>query len=309
MHNSMIKNILVTGAYGFVGRHVARAAASTGMKVTAIGHGSWGYDEYRQWGISEWHASDINFESLVAHAGPADAIFHCAGGGSVAFSLTNPSQDFGSTVATTLAVLEFARLHRPGSKVIIPSSAGVYGVTGDGPIKVDQPCVPVSPYGLHKRMAEELAGSFASHYGLNVAITRLFSVYGIGLRKQLWWDACRKLSAGDLEFSGTGLETRDWLHVQDAAELMLAASIYASPECPVVNGGTGKAVAIRSVVETLATYLGISGSVLFRGSPRPGDPHHYQADIESALAWGWSPRRFWEEEAVAYTNWYKRGAP
>jgi UDP-glucose 4-epimerase len=304
----MIKHILVTGAYGFVGRHVAREAAAAGMTVTAIGHGSWDRGEYRQWGIDDWHAATIDLESLMTHAGPADVIFHCAGSGSVAFSLSNPFQDFGRTVATTLAVLEFVRLHRPNTKVIIPSSAGVYGVTQRGPISVEQRSAPVSPYGLHKCMAEDLVRSFGLHYGLNVAITRLFSVYGIGLRKQLWWDACRKLSAGDAEFNGTGLETRDWLHVQDAAQLMLVAAAHASSDCPVVNGGVGEAVPIRSVVEALAGHLGVTSPVIFKGFPRPGDPFHYQADIEQALAWGWSPQHQWESEAAAYADWYKRGA-
>jgi len=50
---------------------------------------------------------------------------------------------------------------------------------------------------------------------------RLFSIYGVGLRKQLLWDGCRKLMAADLVFSGTGHETRDWLHVEDAATLLI----------------------------------------------------------------------------------------
>ena len=55
---------LVTGAFGFVGRHVARALAAEGAHVVGIGHGSWGRDEWRRWGIDEWHTADITVETF-----------------------------------------------------------------------------------------------------------------------------------------------------------------------------------------------------------------------------------------------------
>lgn len=305
----MPRHALITGAHGFVGRHVARAAAAAGFFVTAIGHGAWSRDEYRQWGIGDWHTASLDMDALITHAGQADTIFHCAGSGSVAFSLSNPFQDFQRSVGTTLAVLEFARLHRPQARIVLPSSAGVYGITSPGPIGVNQPGAPVSPYGLHKRLAEDLVRSYARHYGLQVAITRLFSVYGIGLRKQLWWDACCKLSSGEFVFNGTGEETRDWLHVEDAARLMLTAAENASASCPVANGGNGEAVPIRAVVQALARELGHDAPVVFQGAPRPGDPSHYQADIREALAWGWKPQHHWEAQTAAYADWFRRGAP
>jgi UDP-glucose 4-epimerase len=303
------RTALVTGAYGFVGRHVARAIAARGCRVRGIGHGTWSRDEWRAWGITEWHTADIDVETLTTYAGEPNIVFHCAGSGTVGFSMTHPYQDYQRTVGTTLAVLEFMRLHQPEARLVVPSSAGVYGIAQTLPIGIGAPLNPVSPYGLHKKMAEDLCRSYGRHFGIRSALVRLFSVYGTGIRKQLLWDACSKISAGDLAFAGTGLETRDWLHVEDAADLMILSADHASGECPVVNGGAGIAVRIQEVVDAIAADLGCADRPQFSGRVRAGDPTHYQADIAEALRLGWAPKRHWRDEIRAYVDWYRRDAP
>jgi UDP-glucose 4-epimerase len=305
----MPRSVLVTGAYGFVGRHVAAAAAAAGARVTALGHGSWGRDEWRRWGIDEWHVCDVTVESLTTYAGEPDVLFHCAGSGTVAFSMSHPAQDFARSVGSTMAVLEYLRLQRPDARLVVPSSAGVYGVAAHLPIAVGDALSPASPYGVHKQVVEQLCASYARHFGVRAALVRLFSVYGKGIRKQLLWDACTKISQGTGSFAGTGQETRDWLHVEDAAQLMLAAAQHASTECPVVNGGTGEATSIREVVELIAERIGAQVPIVFTGQARGGDPVHYQADIGGALAWGWRPKRDRRTEMQGYVDWFKAGAP
>ena len=300
---------LVTGAFGFVGRHVARALAAEGAHVVGIGHGSWGRDEWRRWGIDEWHTADITVETLTTYAGEPQRVFHCAGSGSVSFSMTHPSQDWHRTVGSTMAVLEYLRLLSPEARLVIPSSAGVYGVAARLPIGISDVLTPASPYGVHKKMAEDLCSSYARHFGLRCALVRLFSVYGIGIRKQLLWDACTKLGRGEAAFAGTGQETRDWLHVEDAARLMLVAAEHTSAACPVVNGGSGDAVPIREVVGLIAQRMGGTVQPHFTGLTRAGDPTHYQADLTEARAWGWAPRQSRVEAMTAYVDWYKMGAP
>ena len=303
-----LKRALVTGAYGFVGRHVARALAREGFAVRGIGHGAWSRDEARLWGVSDWRIADVAIESLTADGGEPDVIVHCAGSGSVGFSMSHPDQDFQRTVATTHAVLEYARTVCPGAAIVIPSSAGVYGVAQTMPIAVGDRLDPVSPYGVHKKMAEDQCRAYGRHFGLRVALVRLFSIYGIGLRKQLMWDACGKIARDDLVFSGTGAETRDWLHVEDAADLLIEAAGHACAECPVVNGGTGEATPISAVVGALAAQLGARAAPRFSGVSRPGDPAHYQAEISGARAWGWAPKRGWRDGVRAYAAWFAQGA-
>lgn len=304
----MNASVLVTGAYGFVGRHVARALATRGAHVTGIGHGNWGSDEWRRWGLAEWHTADVTLENLITYAGKPDYVFHCAGSGSVGFSMDHPQQDWQRTVSSTLAVLEYLRMQRVGARLVIPSSAGVYGVAAHMPISINTVLKPSSPYGVHKKIAEDLCRSYAQHFGVRSALVRLFSVYGVGIRKQLLWDACVKLSRGVARFAGTGSETRDWLHVEDAARLMIIAAQHASTTCPVVNGGSGQAVCIRDVVGLLAARLGNSALPTFSGELRAGDPVHYQADVAEAAAWGWAPQCDQMREMNLYVDWFLGGA-
>jgi UDP-glucose 4-epimerase len=300
----MDEQVLVTGAFGFIGRHVAKLMARQGHAVVGIGHGSWSPEQWRAWGLHEWHMADVTLENLVAYGGRPATIFHCAGSGSVAYSTTHPHQDFQRTVATTAAVLEFARLHAPAAAVVYPSSAAVYGRAVRIPIAVSDPVQPVSPYGLHKAMAEMLCRSYASGTGPRCAIVRLFSVYGEGLRKQLLWDACTKIGRGEARFFGTGEEKRDWLHVNDAARLLVLAATHAGAGCPTVNGGTGQGASVREVVERIALEMRSGAQPAFTGTQREGDPPAYVADVASASRWGWEPSTAWSKGIGDYVRWF-----
>lgn len=303
----MVKTALVTGAYGFIGRHVARQLARDGWRVVGVGHGSWSREEWQAWGIAEWYIADITVDALVTYGGQPSVIVHCAGSGSVGFSMTHPHQDFQRTVVTTMAVLEFARLYAPKAKVVYPSSAGVYGAAQKLPIAETDPLFPASPYGVHKRVAETLCESYAQHFGGFVAVVRLFSVYGEGLRKQLLWDAAQKIARGDNRFFGTGEEIRDWLHVEDAARLLIVMAGQASAKCPVVNGGSGEGVTVREILTELFACFGRADAPSFSGAVREGDPAGYRADIGLVRSMDWRPKICWRDGLRDYVAWFKRG--
>ncbi|WP_374319672.1 NAD-dependent epimerase/dehydratase family protein [Aquabacterium sp.] len=305
-----MKTALVTGANGFLGRHVAKLLASEGHQVIGMGHGTWTRDQWKCWGLSDWHSCDINLQTLRTYGGAPDEIFHCAGSGSVAYSITHPLEDFNRTVETCISVLEFARLTSTVKRTVIPSSAGVYGATTITPTPVNTPLAPASPYGYHKVMAEHAAKSYAQFLGVRVSIVRLFSVYGPELRKQLLWDACTKLTRGDAKFSGTGDETRDWIHVTDAASLMLAASKVCNENFVIFNGGSGNPVSVATVVNELSSALNTNAATTidFDGAKRPGDPERYHADIAESLALGWRPIMEWRTGVREYAEWFKEDA-
>lgn len=301
----MSKSALVTGAHGFIGRHVSRELAAQGYTVSGIGHGSWGRTEQLLYGLTFWHSADVTLDTLVTYGEEPDVIMHCAGSGSVAFSMAHPYQDYMRTVTATTAVLEYIRLYSPKSLLVYPSSAAVYGKTKDLPISERSAQQPISPYGVHKQMAENLCGSYARNFGLSIAILRFFSVYGEGLQKQLLWDASRKITHGETEFFGTGEETRDWLHVEDAAKLFLAAIPHASQSCPISNGAAGKGIPVRRVLEALFRHFGLNQQPDFTKAVRGGDPEHYVADIRNAQGWGWQPTISLEAGLKRYAEWFK----
>ncbi len=300
--------VLITGAYGFIGRHIARLYGEKGWKVLAMGHGGWSRKEWNDWNIAEWHTCDITIESLLTYAGEPDVIVHCAGGGSVGFSVSHPFQDYQRTVETAAHVLEFVRLHAPRAVVVYPSSAGVYGAAARLPISEDSPRNPLSPYGVHKKMAEDLIGSYSRHFGVPSAVVRLFSVYGKGLRKQLLWDACTKLASNETMFFGTGDETRDLLHIRDAAELLFTAGEHASHESPIVNGGSGTGTMIRDIVTEIFSCFKRTDQPIFTDNTRPGDPEHYAANITKAISWGWKPTIDRLSGIKEYVQWFMEGA-
>ena len=304
-----MKRLWITGAHGFIGRHVAQAFGRVGWSVFGIGHGSWREAEARSWGLEYWLESDITQDSLrtlTAVSGSPEVIFHAAGGSSVAQSVTHPIRDFDRTVRTTWVLVDTIRRVAPEALLMLPSSAAVYGKADDGPIKETASLNPVSPYGLHKCLAEHLLKGAHQLFGLRYAIIRYFSVYGPGLRKQLLWDLAQKLSSKpkDVVLFGTGEETRDFLHIEDAAGFaVLVAEKTVEGDLLIVNGGSGERISVRYVAKTLGELLSPETDIRFNGIQRTGDPFHYQADTCQMRHLGFHPMCNLEKGMAGYVDW------
>lgn len=297
---------LVTGAHGTIGRYVASTLSARSWSVGGLGHGEWSAKDQSTSGLSYWHEGDVSLTALRSLDLRPDLIVHCAGSGAVGASITAPYTDFQRTVETTAAVLEFLRVDCPEAALVYPSSAAVYGVADRLPMVESLPLRPASPYGVHKKIAEELVVEHARLFGLKAVVVRLFSIYGEGFYKQLLWDACQRISAHESVFFGTGDETRDWLHASDAAELLAQAAGHASSNCPIVNGGFGESVSVRDVLTEIFQLMGRDDLPRFCGTQRPGDPLHYHADVRQAMSWGWQPQVTWQAGLARYVAWFKQ---
>jgi UDP-glucose 4-epimerase len=302
----MTRTVLVTGGAGFLGQSVAHEYAHRGWDVTGIGHTSWSRNEACRAGYTTWYSASVNTANLAAITTNFDVVVHCAANGSVPYSLTNPLDAFRRTVQTTAEVLDYCRGMRKMPMVVYPSSAAVYGAAPDEALSETSPSNPASPYGYHKRMTEDLLASYAFHGGPRAAVLRFFSIYGPGLNKQLLWDASKKLTNGETtaSFWGTGVETRDWIHVSDAARLIVAAAQLEAPYT-VLNGGSGQRTTVQDSLTLLREQLGSSTAIDFNGAVRAGDPQHYLADISRALAIGWLPQVSLREGFKEYATWFK----
>jgi UDP-glucose 4-epimerase len=297
--------VLVTGGFGFLGRAVARKFKESGFRVVGVGRGHWAPEESLARGFDVWLNAGVTLPGLMTIKEPFDVIVHCAGNGSVGYSLTNPLQDFSKTVGSTVDLLEYVRLSATAPLIVYPSSAGVYGAVEDRPIREIDRLNPISPYGYHKRIVEELLESYSRTYGINVGIIRFFSIYGPGLTKQLLWDASAKLRGSatvPATFWGTGSETRDWIYIEDAADLVLARSRH--PErYSVINGASGVRTTVGETLAQLSQALGAKVSYKFSGMVREGDPRFYHADISRAAQLGWSPRTPLARGIASYVQW------
>lgn len=304
-----MKKVLITGAFGFLGRHTAKKMKEDGAyHITGIGHGKWNFHEYQQWGIDEWHNSTITFESLINLRNKFDVIIHCGGSGSVGFSIENPYEDFQKTVQSTLSILEYIRSQNYLCHFIYPSSPAVQGNIGDKAISENDPCNPVSPYGFHKKISEDLCSSYNKNFGIPVTIIRFFSIYGAGLQKQLLWDACLKIkeASEEVSFFGTGEETRDWINEKDATRLISTVALTKDNlSLSVLNCGSGQKTTVRETLELLVRTYDKKIIVHFNQRVKDGDPRFYHADITLANKLGWEPEISLKEGFETYVNFFK----
>lgn len=298
--------VLVTGAHGFIGRNISIYLANAGWSVLGIGHGEWVDETPSTWGLSAWKTDDIDVSSLVSLCtSPPDVIIHAAGGSTVGKAADSPHDDFIKTVISTQRIIEYARLHAPNCRIVYLSSAAVYGQAAITPTPESQPLQPVSIYGTHKLVAEELLLGYGRALGIKVRILRLFSVYGPGLKKQLLWDACCKFSNHSCEFNGTGDEIRDWCHIRDVCEWI---RILASSETklPVVlNGGSGTGTSVRSILSLASEQFALLGKLRFNGVRRIGDPIAYIADTTLGGDIGFRVLVSLRDGIREYASWFK----
>lgn len=300
----------VTGAAGFIGRHLVRHLAAVGTRVAGLDLASVdmaGLGELVEaW--SEARLCQDALDKLAGATGLPDTIFHLAGGSSVGASLADPYGDFAATVGATAALLDWLRSHAPETRLVIVSSAAVYGDLHAGPITEDAATAPFSPYGAHKFAMEEMCRGWAGSFGLPIVAVRLFSVYGTGLTKQLLWDLCGKLSLGTerVTLGGTGEELRDWTHIDDVVRALAAAPTLANARMPVINAGSGRAGSVRTIAEAVARAFGRAPACLgFSGESRPGDPFSLVAAPGSLDAAGFVWTVDTEDGVTDYVRWYR----
>ncbi len=303
--------VWVTGAHGFIGKNLSNYLAQEGNQVLGIGHGAWPSEIATKSGVFYWvngEIDDSNLRQLQEKCGQPDVIYHLAGGSSVGLSIQSPAEDFRRSVSSTAALLEWVRGNVPETKLVVSSSAAIYGNARMDVITEDGYFTPYSPYGFHKRAAELLCESYAHNFGLRIAVVRLFSVYGPGLCKQLLWDLCCRLrqSPSLLKLHGTGNEVRDWLYIEDAVRILVAASASACCTPFIVNGGTGIGTCVRDVATLLCKVWGQLIEVQFSGEQRVGDPFSLIADTKRLQSLGLVCQHKLSSGLEKYVNWFRQ---
>lgn len=303
------QSIWITGANGFIGRNLALYLSGLGHKVYGLGYGAWLGHEAIEFGLSKWVDGSIatkNLELLASSSCIPDKIFHLAGGSSVGLSLDKPHEDFCRTVTGTANLLEWVRLNAPNSKVIVISSAAVYGDRHQGPVSEGAVCDPCSPYGCHKLMMEELCRSYAKSFGVSVVIPRLFSVYGKFLQKQLLWDICTKLSLNHplISLGGSGAEMRDWMEIRDVVVALNLVSDLPSSDSLLVNIGSGHGISVREVAELVLNSWPSSSKISFNNKTRNGDPFSLIGNCQRLNSLGFSSQFPIRIGVSNYVEWY-----
>ncbi len=297
-------SVLVTGAGGFLGRYVSRQFANEGWRVVGVDRLSAEAVSMRPG--STYHQMDLpdpTFGYLLAAERPQVCV-HCAGRASVPFSMEEPAADFRDSVGLTFEVLDALRIHNPGCRFLLLSSAAVYGNPESLPISESHRIAPLSPYGFHKRQGEVLCEEFARVYAMETASVRIFSAYGPGLRRQVVWDICERVLTGKpLTLNGSGAESRDFIHAADVARALAILAREAPCEAESYNLATGREVAIRDLAALIASVLQPEVHAQFDGRSRPGDPANWRADITRIQALGFTPSVPLEQGIRTVATW------
>jgi UDP-glucose 4-epimerase len=221
-----------------------------------------------------------------------DLVINCAGSANVGASIDNPFFDFELNVNVVSKILGAIYKTNPKTKFINISSAAVYGNPINLPIKTEyaECSVPISPYGVHKRLSEILLKSYHDSFGIPTCSLRIFSAYGNGQKKLLLWDLFEKFtdnSKDQVELFGTGNETRDFIHIDDIIQqlkLVIDNSLFTGEAINIANGAE---ISINSITQIFKECLNSNKKIEFNNIVREGDPINWCADISVLIRWGY----------------------
>lgn len=276
------KNILITGGAGFIGSQIASSLVEMN-DVTVIDNLSTGLRANVPDG-AEFVEMDIRATNDLAKiVQDADIVFHEAAVVSVAQSVEDPKLSHEVNASATVSLLEAAR--NSDTRVILASSAAVYGRPTETPISESEPFSPTSPYGLNKATIDQYARMYHDLYGLETVSLRYFNVYGPGQQGGHYAGVIdifleQALRGDSITIHGDGTQTRDFVHVQDVVDANVRAAI--TPHVgKAYNIGTGTSVSIFELAETIRDVTN-SDSEIIHTDARPGDIEQSHADVTKA---------------------------
>jgi len=277
-------NILVTGGAGFIGSHVVEQFHATDT-VTVLDNFRSGFSHNLQGLRARIVQGSVTDRSVVDDLlRGVDYVFHLAALVSVPESMEKPGEAVAINVQGTLNILEAARTHKV-KKVVISSSAAIYGNNPDVPKRETMLPEPRSPYAVTKLDDEYYGRMFTEDFGVPVVALRYFNVFGPRQNPRSQYAAAvpifieRCLAGEDLVIHGDGEQTRDFIYVKDVvAANALAASSGATG---VFNIACGKSMSINALAETLKNLTGSSSRIVHAGE-RSGDVKHSLAATEKA---------------------------
>jgi len=317
--------VLVTGAAGFIGSHVARRLAET-KRCEVLGVDNLG--DYYDVALKRTRLAELGalekfrfvqadfadaekFAGLVAHFRP-DYVAHLGAQPGVRYSMENPAAYVQSNITGFLNVLEACRA-RPPKHLVFASSSSIYGAGAKLPFSEDQITdQPISFYGATKKSNELMAYSYAHLYNLRITGLRFFTVYGPWGRPDMAPTLfARAISEGKpLKLFNHGKNLRDFTYVDDIVDGVVRALLYPPAERPtpparIFNLGHHRPVETLLFVKMLEQLLGRPAQIELL-PPQPGDMFETCADLTRVqAALGFTPKVALEDGLGRFVEWFK----
>ena len=309
------RSVLVTGAGGFIGSHLAEALVRAGASVRAFvrytSRGDYGWLEAVDPDVVhelEIFRGDLaNPEAVAGAVAGRDVVFHLGALIPIPYSYRHPREFVTANVSGTLNVLEASRRAEAG-RIVHTSTSEVYGTAQEIPIAEDHRLHPQSPYAATKVAADQLALSYQRSFGTPVAIVRPFNTYGPrqSARAVIPTIITQALSRETIELGATDT-TRDFLYVGDTVAGIMRGGSAEGIESEVINLGTGVEVSIAEVVQRVLGLLQRDVPVSFdddRLRPPDSEVERLVADVAKAKALlGWTPETDLDQGLQRTIDW------
>ncbi len=318
----MTRRVLITGGAGFIGSHVADRFLDEGWTVEIIDDLSSGKRDNVP-SAALLHVVDVRSPDAarIIEQGAFAAIVHLAAQMDVRRSVADPKLDASINVLGTLNLVEALRRTSAATRtrfVFTSTGGALYGDLATPPNAESAPKEPDSPYGIDKLAAEHFLAYYARVHGMDTATVRFANVYGP--RQDPHGEAgvvaifCQRLlESRPLTVFGDGMQTRDYVHVSDAANATFRAATAALPaaggvDARAFNVGTGVATSVVVLANTLKDVAGIDVPVEF-AAKRPGEQQHsFLAIAKARAALGWSPRVTLRDGLANTFTWFSSRA-
>ncbi|MGF1483465.1 MAG: SDR family NAD(P)-dependent oxidoreductase [Opitutales bacterium] len=294
--------ILVTGAAGFIGARTCELLLEAGWRVHGLDNLNGYYDpRLKQLRLEDLQGRPgFTFQTLdiedaeavdtVFATQPYAAVVNLAARAGVRASIEDPHAYVGTNVTGCLNLLESMQRHGV-TKMVLASTSSLYAGQ-PMPFREDQPVdQPISPYAATKKAAEALAYSYHHLYGLDVTVTRFFTVFGPRGRPDMAvFRFIRGIDAGEpIEVYGDGTQLRDFTYIDDIAAGVVAALKPVGYE--VVNLGRGdRSLSVNDLIHCLEEALGKPAQVRYLPTHEADMPATLADARKAKVLLGWEPR-------------------
>jgi UDP-glucuronate 4-epimerase len=315
--------LLLTGAAGFIGFHVACRLLAAGWGVVGVDEVNAYYDpslkrlrlaELAKFPNFRFVEADIAQEGALAAAlppGDVTHILHLAAQAGVRYSLEAPFAYEHANTKGHLCVLEYARAAPKLKHLVYASSSSVYGDRTDGPFREDDRCdAPVSLYAATKRACELMSETYARLYNIPQTGMRFFTVYGpFGRPDMAYWTFTDKIMSGQpVTLYGEGLLKRDFTFIDDMAPAIVRSldlPPQGDPPHLIVNLGNSKPSSVLDLVDAIEAASGVKAERIL-APPQKVEVTATYADISRAHAlYGFAPAVPLTEGIARFVDWYR----
>ena len=318
----MNKTILVTGAAGFIGSHVAQALLARGDSIVGLDNLNDYYDPARKrsnlkevgnatdrpsrFTFIEGDVRDQDTLSVLFDQHRFEAIAHLAAMAGVRVSVEDPHLYYDVNLIGTLNLLNAARDHGAGN-FVFASTSSVYGDTKEIPfVETDRCDRPLAPYPASKRAAEMLGFSYHHLFGQNFTALRFFTVYGPRGRPDMM--AYKVLDniffARKVPLYNNGQMYRDWTYIDD-----IVSGVVSAVDRPlgydVINLGRGEPVLLADFVRLIEELAGRRAHLVPMPMLHADIPYTYAEIARARRLLGYAPQISVQEGVTRFWRWYQ----